>query len=264
MYYLQSLTDMRLEPRWNPNLADATQMKANFFARIMAVAKDFEKNIKSSELRNLVLGTGSGSLRSLSEFPSLYYPGPLEGTEDRLNILPAEVSEAIKDQLSAKKITPLSFTALVNFAPFFHIDSEQAELAAKALKLGKYQLTGIKDKLQLLTILNGLATVAATVRSKTLADELRILVRKYRHDTQYALSVEECLTIYLVAAASHADMNDWREYCGDCLTELAFGDLEDRDGKMLHSFIQHLCHAVPELWVSCGRAEAALMAFNSS
>ena len=264
IYYLQSLTDMRLEPRWNPNLADATQMKANFFARIMAVAKDFEKNIKSSELRNLVLGTGPGSLRSLSEFPSLYYPGPLEGTEDRLNILPAEVSEAIKDQLSAKKITPLSFTALVNFAPFFHIDSEQAELAAKALKLGKYQLTGIKDKLQLLTILNGLATVAATVRSKALADELRILVRKYRHDTQYALSVEECLTIYLVAAASRADMNDWREYCGDCLTELAFGDLEDKDGKMLHSFIQHLCHAVPELWVSCGRAEAALMAFNSS
>ena len=264
LYYLQSLTDMRLEPRWNPNLADATQMKANFFARIMAAAKDFEKNIKSSELRNQVLGTGSGSLRSLSEFPRLYYPGPLEGTEDRLNILPTEVSEAIKDQLGAKKITPLSFTALVNFAPFFHIDSEQAELAAEALKLGKYQLAGIKDKLQLLTILNGLATVAATVRSKTLADELRILVRKYRHDTQYALSVEECITIYLVAAASRADMNDWREYCGDCLTELAFGDLEDKDGKMLHSFIQHLCHAVPELWVSCGRADAALMAFNSS
>ena len=103
LYYLQSLTDMRLEPRWNPNLADATQMKANFFARIMAAAKDFEKNIKSSELRNLVLGTGSGSLRSLSEFPRLYYPGPLEGTENRLNILPTEVSEAIKDRLGAKK-----------------------------------------------------------------------------------------------------------------------------------------------------------------
>ena len=264
LYYMQSFADMRLQPRWNPDFAKAPHMKANFFARIMAAAKNFEKNLKNEELRNLVLGTGPESLHSLSEFPRLYYPGPLEGAEDRLNILPAEVSEAIEEQLGAKKITPLSFTALVNFAPFCLIYTEQAELAAEALKLGKYQLADIENKLQLLSILNGLATVAATVRSTSLADELRILVRKYRHDTQYALSLEECIPIYLVASASRVNLNDWRKYCGDWLTELAFGDLKGKDGETLYSLIQNLCHTVPELWTSCGKAHAALQAFNNS
>ena len=263
-YYLQSLADMRLEPRWNPDLAEASQLKVNFFARIMAAAKNFEKSIKSDELRNLVFGTAPRSLYSLSEFPRLYYPGPLEGTEDCSSIPPAEVSDAIKKQLAAEEITPLSFTALVNFAPFFRIDSEQAELAAKALRLGKYQLANIKDKPQLRTIMNGLAIAAATVRNNALADELRILVRKYRRDTQYTLSVEECLRIYLIAAASRSDLNDWRKFCGDCIMELAFGDLGDEEGKMLYSFLEHLCHIVPELWISCGRAEAALKTFKNS
>ena len=263
-YYLQSLIDMRLEPRWNPDLAEASQIKANFFARIMEAARNFEKNIKSDELRSLVLGTAPGSLYSLSEFPRLYFPGPLEGTEDFSSILPTEVSDAIKEQLAAEEITPLSFTALVNFAPFFRIDSEQAELAARTLKLGKYQLANIKDKLQLLTIMNGLAIVAATVRNSALAEELRILVRKYRRDTQYTLSVEECVRICLIAAASHSDLNDWREFCGDWIMELAFSDLEDKEGEILYSLLQYLCHVVPELWISCGRAEAALKTFKNS
>ena len=70
------------------------------------------------------------------------------------------------------------------------------------------------------------------------------------------------MTICLVAAASHADLDNWREFVGDWLTELAFGDLEGGDGQVFKSHLQCLCHAVPELWVSYGKADAALMAFN--
>ncbi len=72
------------------------------------------------------------------------------------------------------------------------------------------------------------------------------------------------MRLCLVAAASHADLNEWREFSGDWLTELAFGDLEGDDGEVLHSHLQCLCHAVPELWVSTGRADAALIAHNAS
>jgi hypothetical protein len=71
------------------------------------------------------------------------------------------------------------------------------------------------------------------------------------------------MRICLVAAASRADLNDWREFAGDWLTELAFGELEGDEGNVLHSYLQCLCHAVPELWVSCSRADAALKAVSA-
>ena len=261
-YSLQSLVDMRLEPRWNPDLGAASQMKAEFFGRIMIKARQVQKNIKGGELHDLVLGTGPGSLHSLSQFPRPYFPGPLEGAEACPNTLPADVSEAIRIQLESDEVAPSSFIALVNSASIFSINSDQAALAAKALKRGSYRLANVENKLQLLTIFDGLATVAAVTRSSALADELRVLVRRYRLDTQNAPSIEETIRICLIAAASRASLNDWRDYSGDWLTELALGDLEGDDGEVLQSCVQNLCHVVPELWISCARADAALRAFN--
>jgi len=263
-YYLQSLADMRLEPRWNPDFAAAPQMKADFFGRIMIAAKNYEKNINGGELHNLVFGTEPGSLHSLSEFPHPYFPGPLEGAESSSNILPAGLSEAIETQLGAKEVGPSSFIALVNSVLIFHVDSGQAELAARALKLGSYRLENVENRSQLLAILNGLASVAAAARSSSLADELRILVRRYRRDAQYALSIKEAMRICLIAAASRTDLNDWRDFTGDWFTELAFGNLENDDGEVLYSHLHCLLHAVPELWVTCGRADAALKAHNAN
>jgi hypothetical protein len=263
-YYLQSLADMRLEPRWNPDLAIASQIKADFFGRIMIAAKNYEQNIIGSQLHKLVFGTDPKSIHALSEYPRPYFPGPLEGTENNANILPTEFSGLIVAQLNAEVVEPSSFIALANSALLYRVDPNQAELAAKALRRSGYRLTNVKDRSQLLGILNGLSSVAAACRCHTLADELRVLVRRYRRDSQYALSAREEMRICLVAAASREDLNDWREFAGNWLTELAFSELEGDDGEALHSHLQCLLHAVPELWVSCGRADAALKAYNAS
>ena len=259
-HYLQSLADMRLEPNWNPNFATASQMKARFFGRIINTAKKYEENIKDSELFELILTANSRSLYSLGDFFYPYLPGPLEGGEEAKTPLPAELAETIESQLSEEKIAPSSFTALVNSALLFRIGADKAELAVKELKLARYRLLNIESKLELLAILNGLATVAAVSRSLALADELRIIVRKYRHDAEFPLSVREAIEICLVAAASRADLNEWTEFVGDWLTELAFSDLSGDDGEVLYSYVRCLCHAVPELWFSCSRADAALAA----
>ncbi|MEW8051280.1 MAG: hypothetical protein AB2809_12975 [Candidatus Thiodiazotropha sp.] len=261
-YYMQSLADMRLEPRWNPDLATASQMKADFFGRIMIAAKNYEENVKNSALHGLIIGAEPDSLQSLCEFPYPYYPGPLEGAEDSPNTLPTDLSEAIEAQLTAEEVGPSSFITLVNSAMIFCVDSDQVELAAKALKLANYRLTNLENKSQLLGILNGLATVAADSRNPALADELRILLRRYRHDDRYGVSIEEAMRICLVASASRKELMDWREFAGDWLTELAFGEFEGDEGSVFHSHLRCLCHAVPELWVTCARADAALMAFN--
>jgi len=263
-YYMQTLADMRLEPRWNPELAVASQIKADFFGRIMIAAKKYEKNIKNSVLHGLILGAGSDSLWSLSKLPYPYYylSGPLEGAEDYPDTLPTDLSETIATQINTEEIGPSSFIALINSAMTFRVDTEQVELAAKALKLANYRLANLEDKSQLLVILDGLATVAAASRSLALADELRILVRRYRRDAQYGFPLENEMRICLVASASRENFMNWREFVGDWLTELAFREFEPDEANVLHSHLRCLCHAVPDLWVSCARADAALMALN--
>jgi hypothetical protein len=262
-YYMQSYVDMRLEPRWNPDFASAFQLKAEFVGRILLAGKKYEQNITNSELSNLILGTQPGSLHYLIPFFNPYLPGPLEGALESQSTLPKEFAAIIEEQLGSKEVGPLSFIALVNSALIFHIGTDLADIAAKVLKLGNYRLTKLGDKNQLLVILNGLATVAAVSRSKGFADEIHVLVRRYRDDPQYALSVEEIIRICLVASASCADLTEWSEYVGNWLTELSFSNLDDDEGGIFLSHLRCLCQAAPELWETCGRADAALVAYNS-
>lgn len=262
-FYLQSVADLRLEPHWRPGLATASQMRAGSLGRIIIAAVNNEQNIKGGKLDDLILGAESGILQSLNDSFSLYLPGPLEGTESSRSMLPASIVAAIETQLGADVVAPSSFIALVNSALIFRVDAGHADLAAEALKRGNYRLADVEDKAELLTILNGLATVAVVARSCTLASELRILVRRYMRDAQHSLSIEEAARICLVASASHTGVNEWRDFAGEWLTELALGDLDADAGVMLHSHLRCICNAIPELWVSCGRADAALMAYNA-
>ena len=260
-HYPQSLVDMRLEPRWIPELATASQMKADFFGRILIAAKKYEQNIKDSPIHDLVFGDTARSLESLSNSLDTWYPGPLEGTEDLQRDLPIQLAETIEKQLSAKEVSPSSFPALVNFVLLYRIDTDHAELAARTLKRTNHRLLNIENRSQLVGLLSGLATVAAVARSPMLADELRILVRKYRRDAEYAPSIQEAINICLVAAASHSELSEWTEFVGEWLTEFAFDDLKVDEAQVFHAWLTYLCHIVPELWVTCGRADAALLAF---
>lgn len=262
-YYLQSLADMRSEPRWNPDLATAAQLRQDFLGRILIAASFFKDNLNSGSLYDLIFGTDNVSVHSQCIFPHSFFPGPLEGGENLVNNVPSDIAEEIISQLGGDEVSASSFFALVNCAHIFGISSSQAELAANALKLGSYRLTKVEDKPQLLGILHGLAAAAASTRNRALANELRILVRHYMRDSQFPVSVDEATTICLLTAACHSDLNEWIEFTGEWLTELAFGDLQGNDGKALHFRIRYLCRIVPELWTSCGRADAALVAYNS-
>ena len=264
-FYLQSLVDMRSEPRWDPNFAIASQMKADFWGRILNAARKYEQDITGSQIYDLVFGDEADSLQSLINPFYSYLPGPLEGNQNAQHILPPKCAEEIEIQLSAEEVGPSSFSALVDLALIYRIGSDQAELAATALKRSNYHLRNIKKEWQLAAILDGLATVAAVSRSSSLADELLILVRKYRRDAEYELSLQEVIRICLIAAASRSELSEWTEFVGDWLTELAFSDLDlnNNEAQGFHSCLNYLCHAVPELWVSCGRADAALLALIS-
>src|SRR5690606_26686271 len=104
-FHLQSLADMRLEPRWNPDFAAASQIKADFLGCLMIAGKNYEGNITSNELRELLVGSEAGSLHSRIEFPRPYFPGPLEGKEVSPNALPDELAGTVEAQLRSEEHT---------------------------------------------------------------------------------------------------------------------------------------------------------------
>ena len=257
-FYYQSLADMRTEPHWSPEYALAPAMKMDFVGRIVIVGNVFQKHLGPKGLRKVVLGEGLGSLHELGLYSGLFVAGPLEGGERLAKGVPDELDQLIGTQLESEAVEPSSFFPLVDAALFYRIDAGQAELAAQALKRTRYRLVNVKSKAELAVTLSRLATVAAVSRSSTLADELRIVVRRYRHDGRFGLSIEDAVRVCLIASACHEDLMAWRDFAGDWLTELAFGELEGDEAWVLYSGLLYLLHAVPELWVSCGQAEAAL------
>ena len=105
-FYFQSLADMRTEPLWSPDHAQARPMKADFVGRIMIVGNVLQKNLGLEELRKVVLGEEPGSLHDLGLYPGLFVPGPLEGGERLERDVPDDIDEAIRTQLEGESLDP--------------------------------------------------------------------------------------------------------------------------------------------------------------
>lgn len=263
-FYIQTMSDLRLEPRWYPHYIDAEQLKPEFIGRISTVAHSNTSKIKAPSLIELLYGKSSDSIQSLMEFPFPFLPGPLEGSLESLNEPPSEVLEIIKKQLGEDNLKIKSFTALVNSALIYRIDSNHAQLAAKALRAVKHELRQTDNKEQVFVILQGLSTVAAVTRSKELADEIKILTRRCRLEPGNNLHASQALMVGLISAAAYSELRDWCKFVGEWVTELAFQSLEIDEMKILHLHIMQLCNITPELWITCGRAVAALSAVEYS
>jgi len=257
-FYLQTLVDLRQEPRWLPDYVSPTQLKAEFIGRILTAARQNIHKIHDPELMELLLGEGPHSLPSMVEFPFAFLTGPLEGGLEAQMEPPPQLLSAIEEQLSAEVLTPPSFAALVNSALIFRLGSHHVQLAAKALRSAKHQLRQVDNEERLFNALRGVAIVAAVTRSGELAEELRILVRRCRREPGRGLPVEEATVIGLMAAAAYPQLREWSQFVGEWITELAFDSSQPNQMKKLLSEVQRLCHIAPELWFTCGRAEAAL------
>jgi hypothetical protein len=258
LFYLQTMVDLRREPRWHPDYVSSHQLKTEFIGRIHNAARQNATKIQNKTLREALIGDGSESLQRLVVFPQTFLPGPLEGGLVSQIEPPADILTEIEKQLSQDVLEPKSFIALVNSALVFRLDLQQARLAAKAMRAAKYHLRRTDNKENFISILRGLATVAAVTRSDELAQELKILTRRHRHEIGDRISADDALWIGLIAAASRSELTDWCEFVGDWITELAFQSLQLDEMKRLHFHVEQMCHIVPDLWRTCGRAEAAL------
>ena len=209
----------------------------------------------------MVIDWGENHIHKVCNFSDPFLAGPLDDNAVRLNKVPKQIVEEISRQLNSDKLSPKSFIALANTSMIYGEQNNQVELATQALKTINNKLDSIQNKEVLLAMIAGLSTVAAISRSTSLAKQVRLLVRRYRHHSKCGFSIEHAITICLISAASCSDIKEWRDFIGDWITEFAFGELESNEANVLYTELYYLLHISPELWVSCGKAEAALSAF---
>ena len=263
-YVLRTLVDLRREPRRHSALGSAEQLRSHFFGRIARAADRYENQVNADVIGKLRHVMGPEQLREAGDEFVLYPPGPLEEPEES-RTLPAEFAQAIQAQLDTEKAaTPADFAALRTSTTSFSIGQVQADLVVDALERSDYGLAEVRDRSELLDTLASLASVAAIARSERLADTLRVVLRTSQRDSELRIALVDAVQVLLISAASRADLGDWADFVGQCLTEFAFGDLTGDEGQILHGYVRRLCEMAPELWASCGAADAALMAYNGS
>ena len=262
-FLLQNYVDMRLEPRWSPLLLDARGMKSECIGRIVAAAYECAENIQSDELRDVFLEGGDGSVLELfkSDVTCLAeYPGPLAATVDSSGRMPDEFRDVLEQRVGAGAIDRASLIRFADAATMFDVSEDQAVQVADNLKANGHTISGIEDKSQMFDVVMRLAVAAAVCRSEALADQLRIVVRRHRSHKTLFLNVSESIQVCLSSAASRTGLQEWAEYVGDWLTEIAFLDMKDGEAVALSSSLRCLMEIVPELWKTCARADAALQA----
>ena len=262
-FFAQSLVDMRLAPRWYPDLISAVQIKREFIGRILNAAEANKVRLGDGRLAALLSPKTEHeeSLVSAAKFPRPYFPGPLEGNLPPPQGLPEDIKEIIDEQLSHPELTTKSFVAAVNSANLYAIKEELAVRMAKRLKSGKYHFQEIQSEDEFEACLSGLAILAAVTRSEELANDVQILVRKYRRDPAHKISMTTACRTVFFAAAAHEDLGGWCSYLGNAVDELAFSAITKDEAGMLRSLIWRTCEAEPELWTRIGAAEAALSTY---
>jgi len=264
LYYMQSLVDLRKEPRWFPDFISPQQLKSEFIARVTGAAERYRENVPEGLLSAVLWGPGQGTIQSQLKLPSAFLPGPLEGGAEAIREIPPHLEAEIRRHLEAEELTSESFSGLVNCSLIFKIGSQLSELAAQGLRRVGYQLRKVSANDDWFPLLHGLAMVSAVTRSKDLADEVRVLARGARRRGGKNPSPAAIAKTALVAAAAYKDPTAWSNFLGAWLCELAFVDMTRDEALDLQRDLYTLFHVEPTLWETCGRAEAAVTALVSS
>ncbi|MCP4985484.1 MAG: hypothetical protein GY928_05250 [Colwellia sp.] len=244
LFYCQTFIDLREEPRWLPGYLSPEQLRDELLGRVHNVC---HKAQNSDFCTRLLQDLTNSSLIKLNAF----LPGPLEGNTEPSK-LPDYMSKSLDDGMN-NQASLVAFRSFINSAQFWKVDQKYVELALTLLKNAQHELRETSDKESIFQTINGLAKVAALVRSKKLAASVAILSRIYRDYLNVNTEPEHIMGLGLVAAAAFDEKDEWAEYIGQWMTELAYLPLEVRAISPLRNMLEQLCILEPYLYYTCGR-----------
>jgi hypothetical protein len=242
------MLDLRQEPRWIPEFNSARQWKNELLGRVWMTANSVPEFIDEFGLAT--------RFQQQADPTAAILAGPLEGGVPRPLQLPDEYSARIEASLRSRLETT-NFGGLINASQFYRVPDHLLDLAAEALERSHFQVP-VNDPIPLSVCLIGLASVAAINRSKKLSEAIQTTLRVSRQFGSSQLNAEEALRVGIHACAAYTDLDDWVEHVGRLMTELSVQNLTDDEAGTLQFYLLAMCHLVPELWRTCGQANAAL------
>ncbi len=259
-FFVQTLADLRREPRWLPDLMTPRQLKFEFLSRLFIAADRANAVIPEGELKRLCLSEDEDSIRSGLVMPWTYLPGPLEGGSTSPEVLPERFWNELRAPQDDKVLEGNFFAGVVNLAMVFRMDAEIANLIADILRKVNYRLSVGADQDLSFSLLSGLAVIAAATRTPALAAEVRVLARVMRRRGDLSEEGDAHLRIALMASASSEELEDWCKAVGEWLREISYEPMTADEAWMLHAHVKKLCQVEPLLWRYAAPSYAALKA----
>ena len=111
----------------------------------------------------------------------------------------------------------------------FRLDPTKADVASEAIRAAKFRIRTGGNAAELLPILMGLASLAATTRSSVLSDDVTQLVHYLRYRNPASLSVTQAWWIGMTAAAAYPDEDAWCAFVGSWCSQMAHQDMAAKE-----------------------------------
>lgn len=256
-FSVQTLVDLRLEPRWRPEYFAPQQVKNEVLGRILNRAGTLTEEKLPAALAKAILGE-SDSVLAAGSGASVFWPGPIEGAlPGHTNDPPAALLDQLAAEFSGERLTIEGISRLLNMETIFGIpDPLLSEIVARLRDAGP-KLFAILPEEHVQAYLVGIAYVAASHRFTDLAEHVRMLAR-YRRNLGMPVSIADEAQLALSAAAAHEPIDDWRVFVGEWITEVAFAVEPLDDARQVESWIETLFDIDPALRATAGRALAAI------
>lgn len=198
----------------------------------------------------------------MTVFPNSFSAGPTEGAVDlKRQVMPSEFEDILEKNLKKSELTPQLAASLVNLCGVFDLETDKLEQCIAVIRKAANRFPSTLEVERRNSLIFGLARVASLQRSKALANEVRIIVRKVRIDNLSRLSADDEFICALKAAGAFTELGDWINFVSDWANELAFSDLNNLEASNLLSTLHTLCKIEPLARPACGRAVSALSAF---
>ena len=261
---MQSYVDRRSLPRWDWRFGAPSHFKACFVRRIVHGGQKAKTALgPHAALQDVVRGLPDclDNEAPVQEF-RMSLATPVEGPECRLAAMPEETSSALESKFDVEGPQGRTILELGVSAQIWEVGPGAVAAALRALRGSEWQLKGVRSRDELAAVIRAAAEVAAICRSDELAQAVRNLVRKYRVSADVRLSMGDALESVAIAASSHAGLVEWARAMGEGFCEMAFAELTQDEGRVLHMWIRSLAEMAPELWDYCGRADAAVVSYS--
>ena len=258
-FAVQSMVDLRREPRWRPDYISPDQLRHEFIGRIANIAGGLPAEQLTKGLRARFIAK-RGSLRARLAYPMAFWPGPLEGGVNAdLHVAGEELCASIDEALAQEPPGIDALTRLIVVGAMLRLPPDLVERAVERVRTTGPKILAPLPPERIGFYLLGLAHVAAAARLPELADTVRVFARFHRAHS--GVVAQEDMQLGLFLAAANEDPTAWRRSVGSWTLELTREVKDETQAGLLLNWIEALCDVDPPLRAWIVRARANLKLF---